>query len=163
MFLGNETREKSGFVSYVSISLCFDFDPRRGTFDRVALTSDVCMWFLGFVRVIGHMRTKRTTERTNPIRTVGASARRRVGALQRAVTSSKGRAGSVSSLVFAGMYAPVRFVCTYIMYIRYTLYVIFTLYLACSVCLQIFSPWCMLIVSCDAPTASAFKPLRSLS
>ena len=27
MFLGNETREKSGFVSYVSISLCFDFDP----------------------------------------------------------------------------------------------------------------------------------------
>ena len=27
LFLGNETREKSGFVSYVSISLCFDFDP----------------------------------------------------------------------------------------------------------------------------------------
>ena len=27
LFLGNETREKSGFVSYVSFSLCFDFDP----------------------------------------------------------------------------------------------------------------------------------------
>ena len=31
MFLGNETREKSGFVSYVSISLCFDFDPMHGS------------------------------------------------------------------------------------------------------------------------------------
>jgi len=62
-----------------------------------------------------------------------------------------------------GMYAPVRFVYTYIMYIRYIPYVIFTLYLACSVCLWIFSPWCMQIVSCVAPTASAFKPLRSLS
>ena len=27
VFLRNETRAKSGFVSYVSISLCFDFDP----------------------------------------------------------------------------------------------------------------------------------------
>ena len=27
MFLGNETRKKSGFVSYVSFFLCFDFDP----------------------------------------------------------------------------------------------------------------------------------------
>ena len=27
IFLGNETRAKSGFVSYVSFSLCFDFDP----------------------------------------------------------------------------------------------------------------------------------------
>jgi len=27
LFFGNETREKSGFVSYVSFSLCFDFDP----------------------------------------------------------------------------------------------------------------------------------------
>jgi hypothetical protein len=27
LFLGNETHEKSGFVSYVSFSLCFDFDP----------------------------------------------------------------------------------------------------------------------------------------
>jgi len=27
LFLGNETRKKSGFVSYVSFSLCFDFDP----------------------------------------------------------------------------------------------------------------------------------------
>jgi len=31
LFLGNETREKSGFVSYVSISLCFDFDPNDDT------------------------------------------------------------------------------------------------------------------------------------
>ena len=30
VFLGNETRAKSGFVSYVSISLCFDFDPNQG-------------------------------------------------------------------------------------------------------------------------------------
>ena len=34
VFLRNETRAKSGFVSYVSIFLCFDFDPsaraRRG-------------------------------------------------------------------------------------------------------------------------------------
>jgi len=29
VFLRNETRAKSGFVSYVSISLCFDFDPTR--------------------------------------------------------------------------------------------------------------------------------------
>jgi len=28
LFLGNETREKPGFVSYVSFSLCFDFDPK---------------------------------------------------------------------------------------------------------------------------------------
>jgi hypothetical protein len=27
VFLRNETRAKPGFVSYVSISLCFDFDP----------------------------------------------------------------------------------------------------------------------------------------
>jgi len=27
VFLRNETRAKSGFVSYVSIFLCFDFDP----------------------------------------------------------------------------------------------------------------------------------------
>jgi len=27
VFLRNETRAKSGFVSYVSISMCFDFDP----------------------------------------------------------------------------------------------------------------------------------------
>ena len=27
VFLRNETRAKSGFISYVSISLCFDFDP----------------------------------------------------------------------------------------------------------------------------------------
>ena len=27
VFLRKETRVKSGFVSYVSISLCFDFDP----------------------------------------------------------------------------------------------------------------------------------------
>ena len=27
LFLGNETRAKSGFVSYVSFFLCFDFDP----------------------------------------------------------------------------------------------------------------------------------------
>ena len=35
MFLGNETREKSGFVSYVSISLCFDFDPTGGPFSEI--------------------------------------------------------------------------------------------------------------------------------
>jgi len=29
VFLRNETRAKSGFVSYVSIFLCFDFDPSR--------------------------------------------------------------------------------------------------------------------------------------
>jgi len=29
VFLRNETRAKSGFVSYVSISLCFDFDPSQ--------------------------------------------------------------------------------------------------------------------------------------
>ena len=29
VFLRNETRAKSGFVSFVSISLCFDFDPTR--------------------------------------------------------------------------------------------------------------------------------------
>ena len=29
MFLGNDTREKPGFVSYVSFSLCFDFDPKH--------------------------------------------------------------------------------------------------------------------------------------
>ena len=29
VFLRNETRAKSGFVSYVSIFLCFDFDPNR--------------------------------------------------------------------------------------------------------------------------------------
>ena len=29
MFLGNETRAKSGFVSYVSFFLCFDFDPNN--------------------------------------------------------------------------------------------------------------------------------------
>ena len=28
LFLGNEIREKSGFVSYVSLFLCFDFDPK---------------------------------------------------------------------------------------------------------------------------------------
>jgi len=27
IFLGNETRAKSGFGSYVPFSLCFDFDP----------------------------------------------------------------------------------------------------------------------------------------
>jgi len=27
LFLGNETRAKSGFVSYVSFFPCFDFDP----------------------------------------------------------------------------------------------------------------------------------------
>jgi hypothetical protein len=27
LFLGNETRANSGFVSYVSFFLCFDFDP----------------------------------------------------------------------------------------------------------------------------------------
>jgi len=32
LFLGNETREKSGFVSYVSFSLCFDFDPTGSTY-----------------------------------------------------------------------------------------------------------------------------------
>jgi hypothetical protein len=31
LFLGNETHEKSGFVSYVSFSLCFDFDPTNYT------------------------------------------------------------------------------------------------------------------------------------
>ena len=61
------------------------------------------------------------------------------------------------------MYAPVRFVYTYIMYIRYIPYVIFTLYIACSVCQKIFSPWCMQIVSCIAPTAAAIKPLSNLS
>ena len=34
MFLGNETREKSGFVSYVSISLCFDFDPNHDSISQ---------------------------------------------------------------------------------------------------------------------------------
>jgi hypothetical protein len=29
VFLRNETRAKSGFVSYVSISLCFDYDPSQ--------------------------------------------------------------------------------------------------------------------------------------
>jgi len=29
VFLRNETHAKSGFVSYVSISLCFDFDPTQ--------------------------------------------------------------------------------------------------------------------------------------
>jgi hypothetical protein len=29
VFLRNETRAKSGFVSYVSIFLCFDFDPTQ--------------------------------------------------------------------------------------------------------------------------------------
>ena len=36
VFLRNETRAKSGFVSYVSISLCFDFGPSK---DRVFLDS----------------------------------------------------------------------------------------------------------------------------
>jgi hypothetical protein len=36
VFLRNETRAKSGFVSYVSISLCFDFDPLVSVADRVA-------------------------------------------------------------------------------------------------------------------------------
>jgi len=31
VFLRNETRAKFGFVSYVSISLCFDFDPSEGS------------------------------------------------------------------------------------------------------------------------------------
>jgi len=41
LFLGNETREKSGFVSYVSISLCFDFDPIRSRcFSRSPVAHD---------------------------------------------------------------------------------------------------------------------------
>jgi len=35
VFLRNETRAKSGFVSYVSISLCFDFDPRNREVEAV--------------------------------------------------------------------------------------------------------------------------------
>jgi hypothetical protein len=32
LFLGNETRANSGFVSYVSFFLCFDFDPNLYVF-----------------------------------------------------------------------------------------------------------------------------------
>jgi len=39
VFLRNETRAKSGFVSYVSISLCFDFDP---TYGRVHIRNSSC-------------------------------------------------------------------------------------------------------------------------
>jgi hypothetical protein len=34
VFLRNETRAKFGFVSYVSISLCFDFDPNNRVPDQ---------------------------------------------------------------------------------------------------------------------------------
>jgi len=41
LFLGNESREKSGFVSYVSISLCFDFDPTDNYFTTVQQTDSI--------------------------------------------------------------------------------------------------------------------------
>jgi hypothetical protein len=34
LFLGNETGAKSGFVSYVSLFLGFDFDPSSDTLSR---------------------------------------------------------------------------------------------------------------------------------
>ena len=52
MFLGNETREKSGFVSYVSISLCFDFDPRH----RQAQTTDHTTEATGYQTVYKHFK-----------------------------------------------------------------------------------------------------------
>jgi len=38
LFLGNETGAKSGFVSYVSLFLGFDFDPTSVTIATVAAT-----------------------------------------------------------------------------------------------------------------------------
>ena len=45
VFLGNETRAKSGFVSYVSISLCFDFDPTPGESVSALLSVGADIWF----------------------------------------------------------------------------------------------------------------------
>ena len=56
VFLRNETRAKSGFVSYVSISMCFDFDPNH--FSRIFPHSSGVIFTVSHLRFIHRMRCR---------------------------------------------------------------------------------------------------------